>query len=389
MKYHDLLNDDSRITIVALSWRDIKSPAAGGAEVHTHEMLKRIDRTAYRIIHIAARYRGQRESESIDGVQYIRKGNIFSVVWYAFLYYQKNRNKIHFVIDQCNTHRFFTPLWVPRKKRIFYIHQLTREIWDINLKFPWNKIGKLMENGLLKLNRRDAVITVSESTRSELAELGYRADKIAIIPNGISFVPWQKEQWREKEQVPTFAYAGRYAAYKGIDLAVESIGILKQKGIKAKLWILGRREEAYIRNTLLPICRRYGIKFGKRGSSAEIISLGYVPEQEKLELLSRAKALAFPSVREGWGIPITEAAVVGTPSVVFDSPGVRDAVDSGKAGYLCRRNDVKALAEEMELVLQDEALYEQKRESAYAFSCQFVWERNEEKIRAFFRDIGR
>ena len=43
MKYHDLLKRDSRITIMALSWRDIKSPTAGGAEVHTHEMLRRIE----------------------------------------------------------------------------------------------------------------------------------------------------------------------------------------------------------------------------------------------------------------------------------------------------------------------------------------------------------
>lgn len=53
MKYHDLLKRDSRITIMALSWRDIKSPTAGGAEVHTHEMLRRIDRSSYRVIHIA------------------------------------------------------------------------------------------------------------------------------------------------------------------------------------------------------------------------------------------------------------------------------------------------------------------------------------------------
>lgn len=387
MRYHDLLKSDSRVTILALSWRDIKSPTAGGAEVHTHEMLKRIDRAFYRVIHIAARYGGEKESELIDGVQYLRKGNPASVIWYAFSYYQRNRKKIDLVIDQCNTHRFFTPLWVPRKKRIFYIHQLTREIWEINLKFPWSKIGKWMENGLLKLNRRDFVITVSESTKAELTALGYHADKITIIPNGISFVPWQKEQWKAKEQVPAFVYAGRYAAYKGIDIAVESIGILKRRGISAKLWVLGKADREYIKTHLLPVCRTYGIKMGKRDSASEVIIWGYVSEQEKLELLSRAKALVFPSVREGWGIPITEAGAVGTPSVVFDSPGVRDAVDWGNAGYLCGCNS-ESLAEEMERVLQDEVLYERKRERAYAFSCRFLWDRNEEKIRKFLKQIG-
>ena len=75
--------------------------------------------------------------------------------------------------------------------------------------------------------------------------------------------------------------------------------------------------------------------------------------------------------------------------MVFDSPGVRDAVDGGNAGYLCRKNHVKALAEEMERVLLDKELYEQKRELAYAFSCQFLWERNKEKIRKFLKEIDR
>ena len=58
MKYDDKLAKDGRKTILALSWRDIKSPTAGGAEVHTHEMLSRVDNKKYRVIHIAALYSG-------------------------------------------------------------------------------------------------------------------------------------------------------------------------------------------------------------------------------------------------------------------------------------------------------------------------------------------
>lgn len=44
---------NSRITILALSWRDIKAPKAGGAEVHTHEILKRADKDKYCIYHFS------------------------------------------------------------------------------------------------------------------------------------------------------------------------------------------------------------------------------------------------------------------------------------------------------------------------------------------------
>lgn len=141
--------------------------------MHTHELLSGVDMNCYRVIHLAAQYENLTDDEVIDGVNYIRKGNVFSVIWYAFLYYKKNRKNIDFVVDQCNTHRFFTPFWVKRKKRIFYIHQLTREIWDINLNPPISTIGKLMETPLLWIYRKDYTITVSNSTKKDLLEIGF------------------------------------------------------------------------------------------------------------------------------------------------------------------------------------------------------------------------
>ena len=125
-----------KITILSLSWRDIKSPNAGGAEVHTHEMLSRADKSKFRIYHFSPRYGSLPKSEVIDGVMYIRAGNVISVIFHAWIFYLTNRKNIDFVIDQCNTHRFFTLFWVRREKRIFYIHQLTKEIWDYSARFP-------------------------------------------------------------------------------------------------------------------------------------------------------------------------------------------------------------------------------------------------------------
>ncbi|MDD6057928.1 MAG: glycosyltransferase family 4 protein [Clostridiales bacterium] len=380
IRYRDRLTKDDRRTILALSWRDIKSPTSGGAEVHTHEMLSRANHEKYRIIHLAPLYEGMDEGEYIDGINYIRQGNVFTVIWYAFLYYKRNRAKIDYVIDQCNTHRFFTPFWVKRAKRIFYIHQLTREIWDIAMWFPMNKIGKAAENMLLRINKKDYTITVSESTKQDLISVGFDANKIFIVPNGVSFAPWKPEEFKEKESAPTYIYAGRYAAYKGIDVAVEAFGRLKKERPDAKLWILGKKNEVYISQHLLPICARYGLSWGDAGENADVIGWGFVSEQKKLELLSKATALLFPSMREGWGIPITEAANVGTPSIVFDSPGIRDAVDLGKAGYLCRQNDVDGLLEQMLLAANHEKAYQDMRIAAYDFSKQFQWEKTGTKF---------
>ena len=361
---------DNKKTILSLSWRDIRSSKSGGAEVHTHEMLRRLDKTKYRVSHFAPYEDGLEKREIIDGVLYIRRGNIISVIYKAWRYYLRNSDKIDIVIDQCNTHRFFTPFWVNKKKRIFYIHQLTREIWDINAKFPFNLIGKWSENFLLRLNRHDDVITVSEDTQRELHSLGFDGN-FCIVHNGVSFKPWDKSEWLSKEDCPTFIYVGRYSAYKGINVAIEALGKLKKNYFDAKLWILGKKDEAFIEKELMTVCRKYNLKWDE-----DIIAYGFVSEEEKLELLSRAHALVFLSIREGWGIPVTEAGCVGTPCIAFNSPGIAEAVNYGEAGYLCETNTSDEVYRQMVRVIENKEEYANIQDKAYSFSSKFQWEKS-------------
>jgi glycosyltransferase involved in cell wall biosynthesis len=62
--------------------------------------------------------------------------------------------------------------------------------------------------------------------------------------------------------------------------------------------------------------------------------LGYLPRRDLYERMARAHCLLVTSVREGWGMVITEANSVGTPAVGYDVPGVRDAIRNGETGLL-------------------------------------------------------
>lgn len=132
-----------------LSWRDIRFPKSGGAEVHTHGLMKCFLREGCRIVHFAPIYEHLPAQEEIDGITCIKQKGIFSVIGRAKKYYQNFKKEIDSVVDQCNTHRFFTRFWVPRNKRNFYIHQLIREIWNFNMKFPLSLIGKHTETSML------------------------------------------------------------------------------------------------------------------------------------------------------------------------------------------------------------------------------------------------
>ncbi|PJI09641.1 MULTISPECIES: glycosyltransferase family 4 protein [Clostridium] len=365
---------DNKINILFLSWRDIKCPKSGGAEVFTHEMLKRLNFDKYNITHFSPIFEGAKSEEIIDNISYIRRGNILSVIREAKKYYKLNEKTIDFVVDQCNTHKFFTPLWVPKEKRIFFIHQLTREIWYENAKFPISFLGYLSETPTLKLYKNDYTITVSASTKNDLIDIGFNKDKVHIFPEGLNFKPWNSEKFIEKDNSDIFGYVGRFVNYKGIDAAVKAYSIIKKKHTQSKLWIIGKKNDVYIEEKLVPVFKENNISYGDRDENRDVTFFGFVTDKEKLTLMSKMKALLFPSSREGFGLTVIEAGAVGTPTIVYNSKGLVDAVDQGKAGYICKENTPKDLCSIMSRVIEDKTEYNLVREKAYDFSLKFNWD---------------
>jgi len=327
-----------------------------------------VDKDKYEIVHFSPKFEGGSSEEMIDGVRYIRKGNIITVLLYAMMHYFTRRNEYDYVIDQCNVHRFFTPLWISRKKRIFFIHQLARELWLRNLKKPWSIIGYHMEDFITKIYKNNVTLTVSDSTKNDLLALGFKDEYVKILPEGINFEPWDPGQFFKKDIEHAFTYVGRYARYKGIDSAVKAFGEFKKSYPKSKLWLVGKENKSFKEEVLIPICKEYNLIVGE-----DIVFHGFVSEERKLELMSRSHAIIYPSDREGWGLTVTEAAVVGTPSIVYNSAGLIDAVDQGRAGFLSKSNSPEGLLEQMKASVENGNLYEAIKKSAYNYSCQFQW----------------
>jgi glycosyltransferase involved in cell wall biosynthesis len=131
----------------------------------------------------------------------------------------------------------------------------------------------------------------------------------------------------EKEPVPTVVFIGRLSANKRPKHAIRAFGLVHRQIPDAQMWVIGSGpEEARLRRTAGP-----GVTF-----------LGHVPEEEKHERLARAHALIATSVREGWGLVVTEAAASGTVSIGYDVPGLRDSI--GASGGVLTRADPASLA---------------------------------------------
>ena len=83
-----------------------------------------------------------------------------------------------------------------------------------------------------------------------------------------------------------------------------------------------RHTEALIR-----VARRLGIQ-------DHVVLFGRVSDTERGRLMARAHAIVMASVREGWGLVVTEANACGTPAIVYNVPGLRDAVADGSTGFV-------------------------------------------------------
>lgn len=359
------------MNILILSWRGPGHPNAGGAEISTHEHAKRWVKAGHEVTLFTTYYKGAKQEEAIDGVKVIRQGRQFiDIQWRAFYWYLfQDHPDFDLVIDQFHGIPFFTPLYI-RKKKLAFIHEVTKEVWQSN---PWSwpfcllpKIfGPIIEPLIFKLFYKSITfLTVSESTKSDLMDWGIPRQNINVIHNGIN-IP--SMFYPKKKEIKTITFLGALAKDKGIEDAIRVFSILQKKRItNLQYWIIGKTDDKYL-NSLKKLIINLGL--------TNIKFWGFVSEKKKFELLAESYLLINPSIREGWGLVVIEAARVGTPAIAFNVPGLRDSILDNKTGILCQDRSTEALSEAVLEVLEDDRKYEYLRDNAVLWSKNFSWDK--------------
>jgi len=345
------------VRILLLSWRDIKHPHRGGAEVLTHQMARRWVLAGHTVRWFAAAYAGSTPRETIDGVEILRRGRPWTVQWHAYHSYRPDEFDV--VVDQVNTLPFFTPLYI-RTPHLGFFNQLCREIWFYEKSVPLSLLGYLIEPVYLQLYRWTTCMCISESTKRSLRTLGLRDAQ--VLPMGISFEPVGEPG--PKEPAPTFIYVGRLVRSKRVDHILHAFATFIERGHAGTLWIVGNGPQ---RQSLARLAAQLGL--------TQLVTFwGFVPQEKKHELMARAHALLATSVREGWGLIVTEANAYGTPAVVYDVPGLRDSVRHGATGLVTRRNRPQDLCSAMEELLEDRAQYCRMQQAALEWSRELSFD---------------
>jgi len=358
------------LRILWLNWRDIRNPDAGGAEVFTHEVAKRLARRGWSVTLFTSMFPGAEPEEELEGVELLRRGGRFAVYSKAKDYCRRYANDFDVVVDEINTRPFMTPRYVRTRPILALIHQLAREYWFYEMPMPIAFLGYYyLEKAWLTHYRSVRTITVSESTKADLSDWGFT--DVHIVPEGLS-VPIADKVPR-KGETPIMLFVGRLKRIKKPDHAIRAFEVVHEKIPDARLFIAG---DGYLRARLEHMAGG-GVQF-----------LGRIEESAKVELMTRAHVLLFPAVREGWGLTITEANARGTPVVAYNVPGVRDAIVDGQTGVLVKRDDWEAMGRESLNLLQNAGRREIFAANALKMARRFSWDRTSSEFAAHLLHLG-
>jgi len=362
------------LSILIFNWKDITNPTAGGGTYYTHRVAKYLVKKGHKVTLLCANYRGGQKRETVDGVDIIRVGNKYTVYIKAPLKFLKDfQNNFDLVIDEINALPWLTPLYVKTPK-ITFIHQTTREALFEELNKAVASLIYLFEKAGLLLYRKLPFITVSPSVKDDLVGIGISRKNISVVYPGIDLIKCKCDSAR-KSVFPMVLYLGRLKKYKGVQHLVRAMRYVTTKIPEAKLSIVG---EGDYRSELEELVKALNLQ--------SVVSFhGYVSEEEKIRFLKKAWVLVVPSVKEGFGIVVIEAAACGTPAIGTNTMGLRDSIIHGKTGFLVPYGKPKILAEKIHEILSDGELGSRLSRNASEWGEKFSWEETLKKFETIIR----
>jgi len=310
--------------IHVLAWRDLLDPEAGGSEVHAARVAAAWAAAGLDVTLRTSSAAGQPAYSFRDGYRVIRKSGRYAVFPRAALSGLIGRTGPRDgLVEVWNGMPFFSPLWA-RSPRVVVLHHVHAEMWRMVIKpAALARIGELIEFRLAPpVYRRSRILTLSESSKAEIVELlGMRPERVEVIPPGVDdkFSPGG-----ERSAEPLVVAVGRLVPVKRFDRLVDALVELRKVHPTLEAVIVG---EGYERPALEARIRA-------AGAGSWLRLPGHLSDRELIDLYRRAWVLASASVREGWGMTITEAGACGTPAVVTDIAGHRDAIVPGVSGLL-------------------------------------------------------
>ncbi len=284
-------------------------------------------------------------------------------------------------LDLLHSAAFVAPIWRPCP--------VVATIYDLSFivapeRFPAPQRHYLTAQTRYSCRHAARLIAISEAGRHDIHRLfGVPLDRIDLVYPGVSpaFCPLPAAQvtaFLQKKGVepPYILHVGTLQPRKNIPMLIESFAQLRKqpKMGELKLVLVGGKgwlyDEIFERVTEL-------------GLSEQVIFTGYVPDEELPFWYNGASAFVFPSMYEGFGMPVVEAMACGVPVVAADSSAIPEAV--GDAALVFPPGDAPTLTQRLTYLMQNREVVAELRQRGLAQAQKFSWENAGKRLQSVYQ----
>lgn len=253
---------------------------------------------------------------------------------------------------------------------------------------PAERVAWMRGNLQKTLDRADKLITVSNVVRQELIDdLGVDAEKIQTTYLGVDpafhpRMPAETQGLMDKYQLQHGGYVlfvGTLEPRKGVDLLLDAWVSLPQ-AIRQNYKLVLAGASGWRNTELLERIQRLE-------AHGEICWLRYIPMDELPVLYSGAAAFTFPSIYEGFGLPVLEAMASGIPVVCTAGTSMAEFAD--QAPLLFERGISEEFREQLQLLLENESLRRRHATLGLERASNFSWRRFAQETLAIYQSINK
>jgi len=281
---------------------------------------------------------------------------------------------LHFPYDSC--------LAVKRGKFVVTIHDVKP------LLYPKPK-KRVNLSSLLKgfciprpLENIDHIITVSECSRKDIVtHLGVSDDRVTVIPQGVEqdiFTPPSIDGIQEQPETPYVLCVAGTDPTKNIHSLIHAFSSLPEDVRQShQLILVGDLKK---QDDLLRLVKEKRIE-------TQTVFAGIVSDQQLVQFYQSASVFVFPSLYEGFGLPVLEAMACGCPVVCSNTSSLPEVV--GKAAVMVSPLDTSAMESAMRQILTDSTLRDSMRKAGLQQVKQFSWDQTATRtVELYERVVG-
>lgn len=293
---------------------------------------------------------------------------------------EKNYND--FTNTEGDIYHFLCPVSVPtafRGKMVVTIHDI---IWETYPNTTPEHTVELHKIAIERINRiQPFVIADSKATEKDILKFtNIPPEKIQTVYLSYD----EKNMYPDKSDISNlisgeyFFFVGAFEKRKNLFRVIEAFDVVAEKNKDIKLAIAGRA-----------IWDNSNEVYNKANSSPHkdrIVFMGYVDDDAKRKLYSNAEGLVFPSVCEGFGIPVLEAMACGCPVITADNTSLPEV--GGDAAIYVNAYNTEQLAYEMNHLLNSKSLREEMTKKGFIQKNKFSWDKTAEQVEKFYERIN-